>query len=159
MDDSVSPIKFQLRTPIDGAAENTAKFLERKLNQCIEAVTDYFCEMLVPGQGSAVKRSLLATSEAEEPNDKCPPEIMNLVEAYKNASSQQTKLVILTLLPENLSKTAAMKFFACSKYMVEKAHVLCKVNGAGCPEVSKDPIYRQRLDMGKLNFFWTATVT
>ena len=37
--------------------------------------------------------------------------------------------------------------------MVEKARVLHKVNRAGCPEVSKDPIYRQRLDMGKAEHF------
>ena len=114
MDDSVNPIEFQLRTPIDETAEDATRFLKRKLNQCIEAVIDYFCELLAPGQGSAVKKSSLAASETEEPNNKCPPEIMNLVEAYKNASSQQAKLVILTLPPENMSKTDAMKFFACS---------------------------------------------
>ena len=67
--------------------------------------------MLAPEQGSAVKRSLLTTSKAKESDDQCPSELLHLVKAYKDAPSQQAKLVILTLLPENVSKTDAMRFY------------------------------------------------
>ena len=153
LDDSVSPVKFRLRTPTDDASENTARSLKRKIEQCINAATNYFCEMLAPGQSSAVKRSSLTTSEAKKSDDQCPAELLHLVKVYKDAPSQQAKLVILTLLPENVSKTDTMRFFSCSKYMAEKARILRKVNGAGCPEVPKDPIYKQRLDMGKAEQF------
>ena len=46
--DSVSPVKFQLRSPVDDITENTAKKLKRKLNQCMEAAAEYFCKMLAP---------------------------------------------------------------------------------------------------------------
>ena len=138
LNDSVSPVKFQLRTPIDDASDNTARSLKRKIEQCINAATNYFCEMLAPGQGSAVKRSLLTTSEAKESDDQCPSGLLHLVKGYKDAPSQQAKLVILTLLPENDLKTDTMRLFSCSKYMAEKARILHKVNGVGCPEVSKN---------------------
>ena len=56
--DSVSPMKFQLRSSVDDITDHTAKKLKRKLTQCLNAAAEYFCEMLAPGQGSEIKKEI-----------------------------------------------------------------------------------------------------
>ena len=68
--DSVSPVKFQLRSPVDDITENTAKKLKRKLNQCMEAAAEYFCEMLAPGQGDDIKKRFLEKTSAAAAQEK-----------------------------------------------------------------------------------------
>ena len=59
-DESVSPIKYQLRTPVEEASENTVKSLKRKFSQCISASTDFICDSLAPGQGEELKNLMLS---------------------------------------------------------------------------------------------------
>ena len=147
--DSVSPVKFQLRSPVGDITENTTKKLKRKLNQCMEAAAKYFCEMLAPGQGDNIKKRFLEKTSAATQEKSIPAETENLVASFKQPPSQQARLVILTLVPDNISKIEVMEYFDCSRYLVDKARLIRKVNGVGCPESVKKPIHRERLDMAK----------
>ena len=143
LSDSISPIKFQLRSPVEDITSHTAKKLKRKLNQCMEAAADYFCEVLALSQGSAIKKRFLQLASTPVIEKSIPAEIEHLVEPFKQATSQQAKLIILTLVPDHISKTETMQYFECSTYLQEKARLLRKVNGAGCPIPEKQPVHRQ----------------
>ena len=41
---------------MDLVAPSTERHLKRKLDSCVEAVTDFLCESIAPGQGKEVKK-------------------------------------------------------------------------------------------------------
>ena len=151
--DSVSPVKFQLRSSVDDITDHTAKKLKRKLTQCVNAAAEYFCEMLAPGQASEIKKRFLGETLASAQEKSIPAEIENLLEPFKQAPSQQARLVTLTLVPDHITKKEVMQYFKCSRYLVDKVRLIRKVNGAGCPESLKKPIHRDRLDMAEAEHF------
>ena len=62
---AISPFKFQLRSAVDLVAPSTERYLKRKLDSCVKAVTDFLCESIAPGQGKEVKKRLLESSQEE----------------------------------------------------------------------------------------------
>ena len=106
---------------------------------CLDSAQDYFCELLAPGQGEKIKKRFVQPESTTVKEKVIPPEVEHLVQPFKQASSQQAGLIILTLVPDHVSKSQMMEYFSCSKYMVEKARSLKSTDGAGCPVMSKGP--------------------
>ena len=109
--------------------------------------------MLAPGQGSEIKKRFLEETLASTHEKSILAETENLLEPFKQVPSQQARLVILTLVPDHITKTEPMQYFNCSRYLVDKARLISKVNGAGRPESLKKPVHRDKLDMAKAEHF------
>ena len=62
---TISPFKFQLQSAVDLVAPSTERYLKRKLDSCVEVVTDFLRESIAPGQGKEVKKRLLESSQEE----------------------------------------------------------------------------------------------
>ena len=60
---TISPFKFQLRSPVNTVASSTQRYLKRKLDICVQAVTDFLCESVAPGQGEEIKKRLVASAQ------------------------------------------------------------------------------------------------
>ena len=151
IDEEISPIKFQLRTPVESASSSTVQKLKRKLSQCITASTEYICDALAPGQADELMKLLL--SEDNQKSDKViPAERFSLVESYKSAPSQQVRYLILSLVPNTFSKTECIEFFGCSKYMTEHARKMKSESGPGVIP-TREPFTRNRLNMSKVEHF------
>ena len=118
--EEISPIKFQLRTPVESARAATVKKLKRKLSQCVTASTKYICDALAPGQTEALKK-MLCNDNNQNSEKVIPEELSSLVDSYKSAPSQQVRFLILSLVPSKFLKTNCMEFFGCSKWMIEQA--------------------------------------
>ena len=109
--------------------------------------------MLASGQGSEIKKRFLEETLASAHEKSIQAETENLLEPFKQAPSQQARLVILTLVPDHITKTEVMQYFNYSRYLVDKARLIRKVNGAGCSESLKKPIHKDKLDMAKAEHF------
>ena len=53
---TISPFTFQSQSAVDLVAPSTERYLKRKLDSCVEAVTDFLCESIASGQGKEVKK-------------------------------------------------------------------------------------------------------
>ena len=148
----VSPVKYQLRTPVAEMSSSTKRKMKRKLEKCINAATDLFCEAMAPGQGLELKKALLDVPSPTNINREIPFELKYLVEAFENAPSFQVKLIILTLVPESFSKKDVCEYFGVTKYVIEKARKIRSDFGAGATPPVKT-IYRQRLSLPKAEHF------
>ena len=118
IDESIGPIKYQLQIPVEETSENTIKSFKRKFSQCINASTDFICDSLAPGEGEEFKNLLLSDRNKKE-SGKIPAELLSLVESYKSAPSQQACYLVLSLVPQNFSKSDCMNFFGCSRYTID----------------------------------------
>ena len=103
MDEEISPIKFQLRTPVESASAATVKKLKRKLSQCIIASTECICDALAPGQAEALKK-MLCNDNNQNSEKVIPEELFSLIDSYKSAPSQQVRFLILSLVPSKFSR-------------------------------------------------------
>ena len=63
---TMSPFKFQLQSAVDLVAPSTERYLKRKLDSCVEAITDFLCESIAPDQGKEVKKRLLESSQEKK---------------------------------------------------------------------------------------------
>ena len=151
IDESISPISYQLRTPIEEASENAVKSLKRKFSQCINVSTDFICDSLASGQGEELKNLLLSDRNKKE-SAKIPVELSSLVESCKLAPSQQVRYLILSLVPLKFSKSDRMNFFVCSRYMIDQARRM-KSESDPSVVVPKVSFTRNKLDFGKVKLF------
>ena len=110
---------YQLRSPAEDVALSTQRHLKRKINSCVQAVTDCLCESIAPGQGQEIKKRLIKSTQDDR-------QLSSLKEAYQAAPTDLAKVAILYLVP--LSKQQIMDKFKCSKYLVEKARQLKSKN-------------------------------
>ena len=101
-------------------SSSTERKMKRKLEKCINAATDYFCEAMASGQGLELKKALLDVPSPTVSKE-IPLELKHLVEAFENAPSFQVKLIILTLVPKCFSKKDVCEYFGVTKYVIERA--------------------------------------
>ena len=148
----VSPVKYQLRTPVAEMSSSAKRKMKRKLVKCINAATEFFCEAMAPGQGLELKKALLDVPSPTNVSKEIPLEVKYLVEAFENASSFQVKLIILTLVPGSFSKKDVCEYFGVTKYVIEKARKIRSDFGAGATPPVKT-IYHQRLSLSKAEHF------
>ena len=119
MDEEISQIKFQLRTPVESARAATVKKLKRKLSQCSTASTEYICDALAPGKAEALKK-MLCNDDNQSSEKVITEKLSSLVDSYKSAP-QQVRFLIFSLVRSKFSKTDCMECFGCSKWMIEQS--------------------------------------
>ena len=151
MDEEISPIKFQLHTPVESASAATVKKLTRKLSQCITASTEYICNALALGQAEALK-TMLCNDNNQNSEKVIPEELFGLIDSYKSAPSQQVCFLILSLVPSKFSKTDCMEFFGCSKWMIEQVRKIKFESGPGVI-ATEEAFTRNTIDMSKVEHF------
>ena len=141
---TISPFKYQLRSPVEDVALSTQRYLKRKIDSCVQAVTDYLCESIATGQGQEIKKRLIESTQEDK-------QLSSLKEAYQAAPTNLAKTAIISLAP--LSKQQVMDKFGCSKYLVEKARQLKAENSLWEKSKDSEPSYRMRLGMNKVEHF------
>ena len=141
---TISPFKYQLRSPVEDVALSTQRYLKRKVDSCVQAVTDYLCESIAPGQGQEIKKRLIESTQEDK-------QLSSLKEAYQAAPTNLAKAAIISLAP--LSKQQVKDKFGCSKYLVEKARQLKAENSLWEKSKDSEPSYRIRRDMNKVEHF------
>ena len=129
---------------VDTAASSTQRYLKRKLDTCVQAVTDFLCEAIVPGQGTEIKKRLVELIQEDK-------QLGKLKEVYRAAPTNFVRAAILSLVP--LSKQQIMDQFGCSKYLAEKARQLKAKDSLWDHSKDSDSFHRMRLDMSREQHF------
>jgi hypothetical protein len=116
----VSPVRFQInKTPIRMLSEDTKKYLKRKHQQYLNAVTKRFAETVAPTQSDEFI-SILHNVDAEK-EKAVPIELVQYVTLYKESDSL-SQTVILSLIDHHIfSKDTIINAFGCSRYKVDQA--------------------------------------
>ena len=89
---AISPFKYQLRSPVEDVPLSTQSYLTKKINSFTQAVKDYLCESIAPGQGQEIKKRLIESIQEER-------QLSSLKEAYQAAPTNLAKTAILFLEP------------------------------------------------------------
>ena len=156
-EEAVSPIRYQISSPIETLSKSSHRYLKRKYREHKRSFKKRLAETWAPGQEAALMK-LVGSSDSEDDTTEnqiyVPPDLRTLVEAYQEAESDQAQVAILTLIPEKYQKqkTKMMQVFQCSKRKLCKAEMLKQKYGpAIIPPRSK--CHRERLNMEKAEHF------
>ena len=118
--------------------------MKRKLDTCVQAVTDFLCKSVAPGQGEEIKKQLVESVQEDK-------QLGKLKEAYQTAPTNLARAAILSLIP--LPKQLIMDQFGCPKYLVEKARQLKAEDSQWDHSEDSDSFQGMRLDMSKVEHF------
>lgn len=148
----VSPIKFQLKTPLREVQPSTRRYLKRKAKEVVHTVLDH----LAPGQSSDMFQLLYEDNyhEDAEQSDKTELEITDtILQLYCEAENNALKRQLLSLLslPNVHSKSKLQKLIpGLTKWEIDRSRAHAASHGAGSLPVPEERGYRHRMNKEKL---------
>ena len=149
---SVSPIRSQLKMPLEEASVSTRCYYNRKARQVIETVL----ECIAPGQSLEFLNEV-AENFAKNVDDSSyeTQETLQrtLITLYNEAESWYTRRQILSLLVDQHSKSELQEMIpGLTVWRIDQARKHAKNEGAG-KQVNIPTLYRTRLDHFKVGHF------
>lgn len=148
----VSPIKFQLKTPLREVQSSTRRYLKRKAKEVVHTVLNH----LAPGQSSDMFQLLYEDNchEDTEQSDKTELEITDtILQLYCEAENNALKRQLLSLLslPNAHSKSKLQKLIpGLTKWEIDQSRAHAASHGAGSLPGPMEPGYRNRMNKEKL---------
>lgn len=148
--EGVSPVKFQLKSPIGEVSKSTVRYMKRKYAEVTENFKSTLSKKMAPEQEEEFRDVVSENSSSDSEVDET---IKEIITAFKSAQSQKMKFSILSLVnPKKYSKSEVASLFGCSQAMVKRARALREHCGSG-QMATEHKIYRNRLDINKIDHF------
>lgn len=147
----ISPIKYQLTTPLENVSQSTKRYIKRKSNQVVNAVLN----SIAPGQSTKLLR-LIAPSEDKNQNLPSTTDndlIQLIVKLYKDETNNAVKCQLLSMIasPQLHSKVELQTLIpGLSKWKIDQSRAHAARIGAGKLPIKETPSYRDRMDEAKL---------
>jgi hypothetical protein len=145
----VSPVRYQLKTPLREVQPSTRRYLKRKANEVVHSILDH----LAPGQSSDMLQLITEESSSKE-NDKTESEITNtILQLYCEADNNALKRQLLSLLslPNAHSKSKLQRLVpGLTKWEIDQSRAHASSHGAGSLTVTAGPAHRHRMNKEKL---------
>lgn len=149
----ISPIKFQMVSPLESYSESTMKYAKKKWKQAKKSFKLKYCEMVAPGQADKLAEIISSDSESEIDESNISKEMKDLLSAYNQAETEKQRIVILSLVsPEHYTKAQIMELFGCSKHKVDVARKWRKAYGPLQQRPERKQL-RQKLDLQQAKHF------
>ena len=145
----VSPIRAQLHSPIKEVSQSTARYYKRKsLQTCMAAL-----KCLAPGQSNELFE-MISSQKGEQNTVPTENEIVQkLTTLYQEASSRIARLEILSIFPQDYSKSQLKQMIpGITVWRIDEARKHAALYGAGTTiEIPKT--HRIRMDPVKVDHF------
>ncbi|CAG2239647.1 unnamed protein product [Mytilus edulis] len=141
---SISPLKSQLKTPIEDASSRTVRLYKRKAVQGIDALI----ECIAPGQSSKLFKHI--TSQVSNNEDTDSQLTQMIVKLYNSSDKNNEKLQLLSMIANKYSKTQLQNLIpGLTVWRIDQArrHFQFYSNGPGSFSVdAKEKLHRLRMD-------------
>ena len=131
------------------------KVLNEIATEFIKSIENKFYEESIFILNDLLKKSVISNlinTEVDTEIEELLGNHSQIIQAYEEAPNYRVKRQILSLLPNKYSKSTIMNAFGISKWLVDAARKHSNNFGAGMI-VSSEPIFRERLDPIKVEFF------
>ena len=101
-DEGFTPIKYQIRSPVEDLSQNTKRAIKRKYKQAMKAFSKTLTHTICPGQNiEDIIQSESSSSAEEEPGTNIDSNSLGMV---KNAETRHLKALLISTKAENLSR-------------------------------------------------------
>ena len=117
----ISPVKFQIVSPLESYSKSPMKYVKKKWRQAKKSFKLKYCEMVAPGQADKLAQIIPSESESELDEPKLSEEMRELLNTYDQADTEKQIIILSMVSPEHYSKTQVMELFGCTKHKVDMA--------------------------------------
>jgi len=142
----VSPVRFQLQQDIDQVSQSTQRYIKRKAQEVVETSL----ECIAPSQSEKLLNLITAPSKTV---DKTTNKAMDtLISLYNKATSNQTKLTLLSIFVQHFTKTQLKEIIpGLTTWRIDKARKYAYDEELPCENEAS--AIRYRLDEKKVDHF------
>ena len=100
VDEGFTPIKYQIRSPIEDLSQNTKRAIKRKYKQAMKAFSKTLTHTICPGQNIEDIIQSESSSSEEEAGTNIDSNLLGMV---KNAETRHLKALLISTKAKNLS--------------------------------------------------------
>jgi hypothetical protein len=110
---AISPIRYQIRTPIEDLSQDMKNKLKRKLFNVTRAIQESVASQMAPGQ----EDDLLALLQPPELDRRIPeaPIDENLISAVKSTPKREIQAILMSTVAKTATIANIIRTFGCSK--------------------------------------------
>ena len=153
LSNDIRPLMYQIRQPIDKLSTITISTLKRQYLSVMKGASAFISEAMAPGQGQDLLDLFENSTNDEDDKEPLDATMESLLEAYRAAPNRKWKLLLLSTVPDYLSRERIQRIFDCTRYMVDKSRSLQRQN-AQFDLMNPCILRRERLDKHRLEFFF-----
>ena len=150
----ISPVKFQMVSPLKSYSKSTMKYAKKKWKQAKKSFKLKCCEMVAPGQADKLAQIISSELESELDEPKLSEEMREHLNGYGQADTEKQRIIILSQVsPEHYNKTHVMELFGCTKHEVDLARKWRRPYGPLQQRPEKRQ-FRQKLNLQQAKHFF-----
>ena len=150
-DEGFTPIKYQIRSPVEDLSQNTKRAIKRKYKQAMKAFSKTLTHTICPGQNIEDIIQSESSSSEEEAGTNIDSNLLGMV---KNAETRHLKALLISTKAENLSCRKIIKLFNVSRGIANLAKQLAGEENLTAELIIPKKSVRQKLDMLKVEHFY-----